>query len=76
MSEAPTLDYERRFRGSGALRLARIEAVGRVALAGPDSVGIADEDRHKQKLLADVRDTTRSFTGPKIGLSDVFVRET
>ncbi len=57
MSEAPTLDYERRFRGSGARLLAGIDEVGRGALAGPVSVGIAVVDLHKQKLLADVRDS-------------------
>ena len=57
MSEAPTLDYERRFRGSGARLLAGIDEVGRGALAGPVSVGIAVVDLHKQRLLADVRDS-------------------
>lgn len=57
MSEAPTLDYERRFRASGARLLAGIDEVGRGALAGPVSVGIAVVDLHKQKLLADVRDS-------------------
>jgi ribonuclease HII len=57
MSEAPTLDYERRFRGSGARLLAGIDEVGRGALAGPVSVGIAVVDLHKPKLLADVRDS-------------------
>ncbi|WCI08789.1 ribonuclease HII [Arthrobacter sp. OVS8] len=57
MSEAPTLDYERRFRGSGARLLAGIDEVGRGALAGPVSVGIAVVDLHEQKLLADVRDS-------------------
>ena len=57
MSEAPTLDYERRFRGSGARLLAGIDEVGRGALAGPVSVGIAVVDLHQQRLLADVRDS-------------------
>jgi ribonuclease HII len=57
MSDAPTLDYERRFRGSGARLLAGIDEVGRGALAGPVTVGIAVVDLHKQKLLADVRDS-------------------
>jgi ribonuclease HII len=57
MSEAPTLDYERRFRGSGARLLAGIDEVGRGALAGPVSVGIAVIDLEAQELLADVRDS-------------------
>lgn len=57
MSEAPTLDYERRFRNSGARLVAGIDEVGRGALAGPVSVGIAVVDLHRQKLLADVRDS-------------------
>ena len=57
MSEAPTLDYERRFRSSGASLVAGIDEVGRGALAGPVSVGIAVVDLTDQKLLADVRDS-------------------
>ena len=57
MSAAPTLDYERRFRSSGARLLAGIDEVGRGALAGPVSVGIAVVDLQQQKLLADVRDS-------------------
>lgn len=57
MSEAPTLDYERRFRSSGARLVAGIDEVGRGALAGPVSVGIAVVDLADQKLLADVRDS-------------------
>ena len=57
MSEAPTLDYERRFRRSGARLLAGIDEVGRGALAGPVSVGIAVVDLQRQTLLADVRDS-------------------
>ena len=57
MSEAPTLDYERRFRNSGARLVAGIDEVGRGALAGPVSVGIAVVDLADQKLLADVRDS-------------------
>jgi ribonuclease HII len=56
MSEAPTLDYERRFRSSARL-LAGIDEVGRGALAGPVSVGIAVIDLEAQDLLADVRDS-------------------
>src|SRR5512141_2260580 len=52
MSEAPTLDYERRFRSSGARLLAGIDEVGRGALAGPVSVGIAVVDLYQQTLLA------------------------
>ncbi len=57
MSEAPTLDYERRFRSSGARLLAGIDEVGRGALAGPVSVGIAVIDLDQQTLLDDVRDS-------------------
>ena len=57
MSLAPTLDYERRFKASGARLLAGIDEVGRGALAGPVSVGIAVIDLQRQKLLADVRDS-------------------
>jgi len=57
MSTAPTLDYEHRFRSSGARLLAGIDEVGRGALAGPVSVGIAVVDLHQQQLLADVRDS-------------------
>lgn len=57
MSVAPTLDYERRFKASGARLLAGIDEVGRGALAGPVSVGIAVIDLQRQKLLADVRDS-------------------
>ncbi|MET4096727.1 ribonuclease HII [Arthrobacter sp. UYCu712] len=57
MSEAPTLDYERRFRSSGARLLAGIDEVGRGALAGPVSVGIAVIDLEQQTLLDDVRDS-------------------
>ena len=57
MSEAPTLDYERRFRSSGARLLAGVDEVGRGALAGPVSVGIAVIDLQDQRLLADVRDS-------------------
>ncbi|MFS0716905.1 ribonuclease HII [Arthrobacter sp. 1P04PC] len=57
MSVAPTLDYERRFKASGARLLAGIDEVGRGALAGPVSVGIAVIDLQQQKPLADVRDS-------------------
>lgn len=57
MSEAPTLDYERRFRSSGARLVAGVDEVGRGALAGPVSVGIAVVDLQEQRLLADVRDS-------------------
>lgn len=57
MSVAPTFDYERRFLGSGARLLAGVDEVGRGALAGPVSVGIAVVDLSRQELLADVRDS-------------------
>jgi len=57
MSAAPTLDYERRFRSSGARLLAGIDEVGRGALAGPVSVGITVIDLSHEVLLEDVRDS-------------------
>lgn len=57
MSEAPTLDYERRFLGRGIQLLAGVDEVGRGALAGPVSVGITVVDLGRQELLADVRDS-------------------
>jgi ribonuclease HII len=57
MSEAPTLDYERRFLGRGIRLLAGVDEVGRGALAGPVSVGITVVDLGRQELLADVRDS-------------------
>lgn len=57
MSQAPTLDYERRFRSSGARLVAGVDEVGRGALAGPVSVGITVVDLQQQTLLADVRDS-------------------
>jgi ribonuclease HII len=57
VSAAPTLDYERRFRVSGARLLAGIDEVGRGALAGPVSVGITVVDLECQELLEDVRDS-------------------
>ena len=75
---APTLDYERRFRSSGARLLAGIDEVGRGALAGPVSVGIAVVDLQQQKLLADVRDSkllkvggpgAAGAAGPRTGAS-------
>ena len=57
MSVAPTLDYEKRFLPRGARYLAGVDEVGRGALAGPVSVGIAVVDLRQLKLLADVRDS-------------------
>jgi ribonuclease HII len=57
MSVAPTLDYEKRFLPRGARFLAGVDEVGRGALAGPVSVGIAVVDLHNMELLADVRDS-------------------
>ncbi|MFC9352409.1 ribonuclease HII [Arthrobacter sp. NPDC057013] len=57
MSVAPTLDYEKRFLPRGARFLAGVDEVGRGALAGPVSVGIAVVDLQKMELLADVRDS-------------------
>ncbi|HEY3575491.1 MAG TPA: ribonuclease HII [Arthrobacter sp.] len=57
MSVAPTLDYEKRFLPRGARFLAGVDEVGRGALAGPVSVGIAVIDLQNMELLADVRDS-------------------
>ena len=57
MSVAPTLDYEHRFLGSGARLLAGIDEVGRGAIAGPVTVGIAVVDLSRPVLLDDVRDS-------------------
>lgn len=57
MSVAPTLDYEKRFLPRGARYLAGVDEVGRGALAGPVSVGIAVVDLQNMQLLADVRDS-------------------
>jgi ribonuclease HII len=57
VSVAPTLDYEKRFLPRGARFLAGVDEVGRGALAGPVSVGIAVVDLQNMELLADVRDS-------------------
>ena len=57
MSVAPTLDYEHRFLSSGARLLAGIDEVGRGAIAGPVTVGIAVVDLSRPVLLGDVRDS-------------------
>lgn len=56
-SKAPTLRHERTFKAHGARYLAGVDEVGRGALAGPVSVGIAVVDLHTQKPLAGVRDS-------------------
>jgi len=56
-SKAPTLRHERTFKALGARYLAGVDEVGRGALAGPVSVGIAVVDLEKQKPLAGVRDS-------------------
>lgn len=56
-SKAPTLRFERTFKAQGARYLAGVDEVGRGALAGPVSVGIAVVDLHTQKPLAGVRDS-------------------
>lgn len=55
--EFPTLDVERTFLASGARLLAGVDEVGRGALAGPVSVGIAVVNLEDHPLLADVRDS-------------------
>ncbi|MDR6414056.1 ribonuclease HII [Pseudarthrobacter sulfonivorans] len=56
-SKAPTLRHERTFKAQGARYLAGVDEVGRGALAGPVSVGIAVVDLHTQKPLSGVRDS-------------------
>ncbi|MDQ0678042.1 ribonuclease HII [Arthrobacter pascens] len=56
-SKAPTLRFERTFKERGARYLAGVDEVGRGALAGPVSVGIAVVDLHTQKPLSGVRDS-------------------
>lgn len=53
----PTLDVERSFLSSGVRLLAGVDEVGRGALAGPVSVGIAVVDLAEHGLLADVKDS-------------------
>jgi ribonuclease HII len=56
-AKAPTLRHERTFRAQGVRYLAGVDEVGRGALAGPVSVGIAVVDLERQKPLAGVRDS-------------------
>jgi ribonuclease HII len=56
-SKAPTLRHERTFKAQGARYLAGVDEVGRGALAGPVSVGIAVVDLLTQKPLSGVRDS-------------------
>ncbi|HJV98256.1 MAG TPA: ribonuclease HII [Arthrobacter sp.] len=56
-SKAPTLRHERAFKALGARYLAGVDEVGRGALAGPVSVGIAVVDLLAQKPLPGVRDS-------------------
>lgn len=53
----PTLDHERTFLAPGVSLLAGVDEVGRGALAGPVSVGIAVVSLADHGLLADVRDS-------------------
>ncbi|MCR1161089.1 ribonuclease HII [Paenarthrobacter sp. UW852] len=53
----PTLDHERTFLAPGVSLLAGVDEVGRGALAGPVSVGIAVVNLADHGLLADVRDS-------------------
>jgi ribonuclease HII len=56
-AKAPTLRHERSFKAQGVRYLAGVDEVGRGALAGPVSVGIAVVDLERQKSLAGVRDS-------------------
>ncbi|MFP3578479.1 ribonuclease HII [Arthrobacter sp. SIMBA_036] len=53
----PTLDTERSFLAPGVTLLAGVDEVGRGALAGPVTVGIAVVHLETHGLLADVRDS-------------------
>lgn len=55
--DAPTLEVERSFLAPGVNLLAGVDEVGRGALAGPVTVGIAVIDLRDLRLLADVRDS-------------------
>lgn len=55
--EVPTLDIEKGFLAPGVALLAGVDEVGRGALAGPVSVGIAVVDLRVHGLIADVRDS-------------------
>lgn len=54
---APTLKVERGFLAPGVRLLAGVDEVGRGALAGPVSVGIAVVDLERQRPLKGVRDS-------------------
>lgn len=56
-AKAPTLRHERSFKAQGVRFLAGMDEVGRGALAGPVSVGIAVIDLERQRSLAGVRDS-------------------
>ncbi|MDQ0868977.1 ribonuclease HII [Arthrobacter sp. V1I9] len=56
-AKAPTLRHERTFKAQGARLLAGVDEVGRGALAGPVSVGIAVVDLERQRPLAGVKDS-------------------
>ncbi len=53
----PTLDIERSFLSPGVRLLAGVDEVGRGAVAGPVSVGIAVVNLEDHGLLADVKDS-------------------
>lgn len=56
-AKAPTLRHERTFKAQGARLVAGVDEVGRGALAGPVSVGIAVVDLERQRPLAGVKDS-------------------
>lgn len=55
--KAPTLRHERTFKAQGVRLVAGVDEVGRGALAGPVSVGIAVVDVERQRPLAGVKDS-------------------
>lgn len=56
-AKAPTLRHERTFKAQGVRLVAGVDEVGRGALAGPVSVGVAVVDLERQRPLAGVRDS-------------------
>lgn len=55
--KAPTLRHERAFKAQGIRLVAGVDEVGRGALAGPVSVGIAVVDVERQRALSGVKDS-------------------
>lgn len=71
---SPTLRHERTFRSDGIRYLAGVDEVGRGALAGPVSVGIAVVDLERQKPLAGVRDSKLLSAAERVRLEPLVRR--